>query len=79
MPAFEMKVPPSGLATTSKVAVALRPSIVAVIVALPGAPAVASPEDVMVAISVSDELHVNERPDMRLPLWSRAIALNWSD
>jgi len=65
---------PTAKFETVTVAVALLPSVVAVIVAVPGATAVSIPCGETVAIALSELDHVTGRPVSAVPLASRAIA-----
>jgi hypothetical protein len=66
----------TGLAATVRVAVPLNPLLDAVMVAVPGPTAVASPEGLIVATAPSPELQAKETPAMVLPLSSLAVAAN---
>jgi hypothetical protein len=64
--------------TTDTVVVALRPSDVAVIVALPTARALINPVDETLATFVLDDDQVTVRPNSVLPFASRAVAVRWA-
>src|SRR5882762_8293967 len=72
--------PPALGGVTVTVALPLRPSLVAVIVAGPTTSPLTSPIALTPAIVGLLELHVTTRPDSRLPPASRRVVVNcWTD
>ena len=65
-------------AGTFRITAPLLPSLVAVIVAEPGATAVASPRLETVTTWVLSDAHVTTRPDKVFPSASSAVAVSWS-
>src|SRR5216117_415217 len=68
----------TGTAATAIAAVPPRPSLVAVIVALPTATAVTSPLALTLATAGALLAHVTTRPDSGLPLASFGVAVSWT-
>ena len=66
----------TGTAATAIAAVPPRPSLVAVIVALPAATAVTSPLALTLATAGALLAHVTTRPDSGLPLASVGVAVS---
>ena len=62
---------------TVTVAVAVADPDVAVIVAVPLATAVTSPEEDTVATDEFDVVHVTDAPDIVAPFWSLTVAVSW--
>src|SRR5690606_1053084 len=69
---------PPPCCVTVTVACPVLPSLVAVIVAVPGAMPRTSPLDVTVATDVLELDHVMVRPLSALPFWSLGVAVSWS-
>jgi hypothetical protein len=69
----------TGTGVTVTVAVAVRPSIVAVMIAVPGARALTSPPSDTVAAFALELDHVTARPGSAAPPASRAVAVSWAN